>query len=109
MEVLLNEERRASKEHICSFCGGKIEKGEVYQYAKIRGDELYAWKSHKKCEKLVTALHMDDDGDGISDNDFCDYVSDSLCDLKLHEKVDALIYALNRREEAKNNEKEKQN
>ena len=102
MDVLSSGERKANKEHRCSLCGGKIEKGEVYQYAKIRGDELYAWKSHVKCEKLVTVLHMSDDGDGISDSDFCDYVSDALCNLKLHEKVDALIYALNKREERNN-------
>lgn len=94
MQVICNEERKARKEHRCSFCAGVIAKGEVYQYAKIRGDELYAWKSHKKCEKILAHLHLDDGGDGITQLDFCDGVSDALCDLKLHEKVDALLFVL---------------
>lgn len=105
MQVLLNEERKARKEHVCSFCGGKIEKGEGYQYAKIRGDELYAWKSHKKCEKLLAHLHLDDSGDGITQLDFCDGISDSIQGLELHEKVDALLFVLSKREEKSDNGK----
>lgn len=98
METIEHGERKANKEHVCDFCGGNIAKGETYLYQVIKGDAIFAWKSHKKCDELTRTLNMQSgDDEGISTGDFCDYVTDAVNELKLHERVDALVYILERR------------
>lgn len=81
MDIILSKDRVSRKEHQCDYCGGTIKKGENYHYSKIKGDELYAWKSHLRCEKLTDELNMFDGdcGDGVSQQQFYDAV---LCYLQ---------------------------
>ncbi len=73
MEILQEYERKARKEHICNYCGGVIKKGERYHYSKIKGDDLYEWKSHLACIKAATGLwDFIDPDEGMSSDDFCD-------------------------------------
>ena len=101
MEVIEHGERKARTQHKCSFCGGIIAKGETYFYQKITGDELYTWKSHKRCDKLTRTLDMEPSDEGLTDDDFRECVNDAWHDLKLHERVDALVYIFERRKAAK--------
>ena len=60
---------KANKEHHCNYCDGLIEKGEVYDKSthKLDGD-VYTWKAHTKCNKIVSDLNMYDstDGEGVT-------------------------------------------
>lgn len=67
------KEVRAKKEHVCNWCGGKIQPGEMYNTATYKYDSIYTWKSHTKCIELVTALEMEGD-EGVSSDDFYDYI-----------------------------------
>lgn len=56
-EILDERERKAKKCHSCSYCGEEIQKGEVYDWAKLTFDgQIYEWKSHKKCSCIASAL-----------------------------------------------------
>lgn len=84
METLRIIKRRARKEHICDTCGSKIYKGEEYdnQTNKFDGG-LYTWKQCYHCKPITT--DMFEKGyypDGITDQDFQDYVSDHDIDFK---------------------------
>lgn len=74
----------AKKEHVCDFCNGIIPKGEKYKHATNKYEGmLYTWKSHLSCLRLIEALDMEGDGDGITSDEFCEYVSDAFSDLKI--------------------------
>ncbi len=70
-ELLTQCERKARKRHKCDYCGAYIEPGEVYNYATLKYDGIYDWKSHKECSYIVSELwnYMDPDG-GVTDEDF---------------------------------------
>ena len=71
-EILAERERKAAKCHACSYCGEEIQKGEVYDWAKLTFDgQLYEWKSHKKCFCIASALwnYIDPDN-GMTAEDF---------------------------------------
>ena len=56
-EILAERERKAGKCHTCSYCGGEILKGSVYDWAKLTFDgQMYEWKSHKECSRIASAL-----------------------------------------------------
>ena len=69
--------RKAIKDHRCDYCGGKIEKGSLYNYSKIACDgDIYAWKAHHKCLKVVSdydLMSYGEDG-GLTQGQFCDAV-----------------------------------
>jgi len=45
---------KAIKEHICSYCGKLIIKGETYNNAfYVDGNDIWQWKSHISCQDLV--------------------------------------------------------
>ena len=73
-EILQKKERTARKAHICDYCGGTIEKGEIYEYTKLTScGEIYEWKNHKKCGFIASELwdYIDPD-DGMGEEDFQD-------------------------------------
>ena len=73
-EILQRKGRTARKPHTCSYCGGVIEKGETYDWAKLAHEgEIYEWKNHKKCGFIASELwsYIDPD-DGMTDEDFRD-------------------------------------
>lgn len=71
-EILKRRDRKAAKCHTCSYCGEVIQKGEVYDWAKLAFDgRLYEWKSHKKCSFIADELwsYIDPDN-GMTEEDF---------------------------------------
>lgn len=55
VQTLSNKEVKARKEHTCNYCGGKINKGEVYKNYNLKyEDTMYTWKNHLKCSKLTS-------------------------------------------------------
>ena len=78
METFDSGKRTARKEHKCNFCNGVIKKGEEYQYSVHKDDEVYTWKSHINCSELVVLLDMEYDYEGITGDEFCEYLSDYI-------------------------------
>lgn len=81
----------ARKEHRCSYCGEPIQKGEPYHRATLKDDYIYTWKSHLDC--LHISARICDDGDGVSEDDFRNFIEDCTFDFKCtgcpHHKNDA--------------------
>ena len=80
--VIEDRLRKARKEHFCSFCGGKIFRGEQYrdQFNVYDGD-AYHWKAHLSCQELANALKMYEDcwyDEGLTADNFHEYVSEYL-------------------------------
>ena len=73
-DVLQEKERKARTEHICSYCGEAIKKGEIYDWAKLVYDgDLYEWKNHKKCGFIASQLwEFADPDEGMTEDDFMD-------------------------------------
>jgi len=80
MTTISRVTRKARKEHKCNWCGGVIKKGEKYDYSVHEYDGIYIWKNHKYCMELVSILDMDDDHEGITEEDFYEYVDESFID-----------------------------
>lgn len=80
-DILDSRVRTARKQHICSYCGRTIEKGETYEWAKLAyEDQLYEWKNHKECGFIAHKLwrYIDPD-EGMTDEDF-DEGCTAFCD-----------------------------
>ena len=62
MEIIsYPKEVKARKKHTCDWCCQPIEKGEIYNFAVYKNDEIYPWRSHIYCIKLIAALNMEGD------------------------------------------------
>ena len=49
----------ARKEHICGFCGCKINKGQkYYRQTNIYDGFIYDWKGHEECYQIASELDM---------------------------------------------------
>ena len=49
----------ARKEHICEFCGCKINKGQkYYRQTNIYDGCIYDWKGHEECSQIASELDM---------------------------------------------------
>lgn len=75
MPVVIEEkEKKANKNHTCSYCLGTIEKGTIYEYTKLKGDYsdgIYEWKSHPDCDFIANQLwELAEPDDGMTDDDF---------------------------------------
>lgn len=73
-EILIDTKRKSRKSHICDYCGDVIQKGETYDYAKLKSEYsegIYEWKSHEKCSFIASQLwsYIDPD-DGMTQEDF---------------------------------------
>lgn len=71
----------ARKIHTCDYCQKPIKIGEKYDRCTLVHDGcIYDWKSHDYCQCL--ASHIEDDGDGITTDDFqnfIDYILGNNC------------------------------
>jgi len=78
MTELSRGTHKAKKQHICNFCGGIIEIGEVYEVQNISDfGRFYMWKSHISCNKIANKLDMFDlCDDGVTENDFKEYIQE---------------------------------
>ena len=93
LETLSDSKPRAKKEHRCDWCGGIIKKGEIYHKSNLKCyGELYSWKNHVKCSWICSQLNMSHEGNGITDEDFMDYVYEFLRDSMSEEEYDNLDF-----------------
>lgn len=70
-EILDERDRKSRKEHRCDYCQELIKKGETYEWASLKGDELYEWKNHKRCGFIARELwSFIDPDDGMTEHDF---------------------------------------
>jgi len=81
IEMISMKNKEARIEHTCMFCDGKINKGEEYEYSKLKYEgDLYTWKTHLKCRDLAQELEMYDDGEGVDGQRFSEFVDEFLYD-----------------------------
>lgn len=83
--ITSQHEVKSLKEHICNFCGLKINKGEIYMKSthKYEGD-IYDWKTHKHCADIAEKLKMYKYADeGVSMDFFTETIHDEHNDLML--------------------------
>lgn len=85
MENLSNQKPKARKEHICDYCNGLINVGEVYDnQTNVYEGKIYSWKSHLSCQELASDLNwFDDFSEGLTESDFSDLVNQSFNDLQI--------------------------
>jgi len=77
LEIITHSKRKAKKEHVCSWCGGIIEKRETYDYQFIKYDcYVYSWKNHQRCRDIAFKLNMfyDVNNEGLTAEDFQDII-----------------------------------
>ncbi|MDB0600304.1 hypothetical protein PL373_13270 [Tenacibaculum maritimum] len=94
METLTNTTPKARKEHQCNFCGGIIEKGEVYQsQTNVYEGDIYTWKSHTTCQQIVRELNMFEEADdnGVCDGMFSEYINETYSNLTDTETGELMI------------------
>lgn len=74
VELIERRDKKARKPHLCDYCGGFIDKGEIYDYQKnIYDGTFYEWHSHLACSRVASAIwdYCDPD-EGMSDQEFQD-------------------------------------
>ena len=50
LETIKEEYRKSRKTHLCNYCGGEINKGQIYRYSVLKFDgRIYEHKVHKEC------------------------------------------------------------
>lgn len=84
METIWVDKRKSRKEHVCDTCRSKIYPGEVYevQTNKFNGD-LYKWKQCSHCKEVLTKMFKSGYfPDGITDQDFDNFLADHEIDFK---------------------------
>lgn len=84
---------KANKEHHCYFCGKTIEKGEQYYKSVVIYDNiLYETKICKYCHSVSLALDMHDDfeGEGLSDEDFREFIWQYVYDNHFDNNIDGI-------------------
>ena len=64
----------ARKEHLCEFCGCKINKGQkYYRQTNIFDGRIYDWIEHEECREIASELDMYDEynyDEGLSSEGF---------------------------------------
>ena len=69
---------KASKQHMCDFCGEIISIGEKYMKSTHVDDHIYDWKAHVYCDKLSHTLKLQDEcQEGVTAECFQEYVSEN--------------------------------
>jgi len=93
MDIIRQEQPKASKKHTCMWCGGEIEKGERYYKTVIKNEYIYTWINHIKCSTLYDKLEMynHDDGYGVDSDSFMQLVYEFLYSKLDEEEHDGLF------------------
>jgi len=67
---------KAKKEHKCNWCLLPIGKGSIYQKSSHKDEgEIYTWKNHIHCSEVLDKIGVWDDGDGIDEDSFREYIT----------------------------------
>ena len=110
--TIKSKEKKARKEHECMYCGGKINKNEIYDWQKLCQDgEFYEWKSHLKCSDIADGLEFHEKVDeGLTSDHFCEFINDFMNEFfpnhelingknwykNIEQKVDFLLPRINK-------------
>lgn len=78
MEVIESKDIKARKDHVCDYCGLKINKNEIYTRSCVKSDEVYTWKNHLSCQEIASKLELFDYGEGVTQEYFIESVFDYL-------------------------------
>ncbi len=83
MKTLSHKVVTARKKHTCDWCLSTIKIGEKYHTSfNVDHGEGYAWRSHIDCQELAEIFFSDDnDGEGITMDDFDTYIFESYRDI----------------------------
>ena len=88
MDIISDNRIVARKAHKCDYCGGQIQVGEKYDMSKVADSgRVWTWKSHIICGEFC-AEHVEDNGDGIDQDTFCDTVHDMAREKGLDTDLD---------------------
>lgn len=84
MEIISSSTPKANKDHICNYCGLKIQKGNQYsRQVNKDGGDVFTWISHFHCNELANKLNMWSDyyltGEGLGADAFHEAVEEYLC------------------------------
>lgn len=98
--VICSSMPTASKEHTCSLCECKIEKGRRYHSYTCIHDEgqIYVWKGHEECLTVARELEMfgnNEDGELTHDafvEEIDDYIYGTHDDECLPDWLDLSIF-----------------
>jgi len=89
---LINETQPiARKEHICMFCGGKIEKGQRYIRQTLENEYIYDFICHKECQAVANDTDMYEDCDpdeGLTEDMFCESIDQYIYDNHYDDEID---------------------
>jgi hypothetical protein len=86
MEVLSSSKPKARKTHICDWCGGEINKGEIYENQFCKYDGVYIWKNHIRCYEIASKLKMFDECDeGLDGEGFQEYIKEEFQNIWITE------------------------
>ena len=90
MDTIKTSKPKARKAHKCNFCGGVIEKGEIYNsQTNVYDGSMYVWKSHIKCGEIAYVLRMYDDADeGVTSEDFSEFINNEFCEIFKETPID---------------------
>ena len=94
MEIIKEKNQKANKPHLCCFCEGIIEIGELYNNQLNKDDgEIYTWKTHLKCDSIAFKLDMYDDcSEGLTGDAFQDCINEAFEEeITFEEKLKYLI------------------
>ena len=77
IETIQSGIRTARKDHVCDFCGCKIEKGQKYNYQNnVYEKNFYTWKTHLECTWAADYFDMYDECEtGLTGEDFRDFIN----------------------------------
>lgn len=71
LEIIREKDRKARKPHICDYCDGTIEAGEIYNHCVIKSDGIYEWDAHMMCKSVASDLwDYIDPWEGMTADDF---------------------------------------
>jgi len=91
MRLIKETQPIARKEHICMFCGGKIEKGQRYLRQTCEYGYIYDFICHAECNAVAidTDMYEDCDSDeGLTDDMFCEYIDQYIYDNHYDDEID---------------------
>jgi uncharacterized protein YfbU (UPF0304 family) len=113
--IMYPREVKARKNHRCNFCNYDISKNEIYiKSTHVLFDDIYDWKTHKKCYEIADILKMYDEcNEGVTMRNFQEAIIEEYnklipfspkCDYK-----EKLMYVINHYKNLKACQKKKSN
>lgn len=79
MNIIKETHPIARKQHTCMLCGCSIKIGERYNRQSIfDGFGIFDATCHENCVDLIDKLDINDEGDGISQDNFQAVIDDYL-------------------------------